>query len=147
MALDKLVDSSQLDGALASTANAIRAKTGEEGLLTWDMDTGFSVAVGEIVAVPDLDVQEETVFHPVSGEKTISTPASVVTANGAVEDTPIKELEINIDPVQDLHGYDYPWPAGGGKNLVDSSQFSPSSAHVTVDASGEWVAANLPAAN
>lgn len=24
-----------------------------------------------------------------------------------------------INPVQDLHGYDSPWPAGGGKNLID----------------------------
>ena len=26
---------------------------------------------------------------------------------------------INIDPIQDLHGYDSPWPAGGGKNKYD----------------------------
>jgi len=29
---------------------------------------------------------------------------------------PLKSLVANIDPVQDLHGYDNPWPAGGGKN-------------------------------
>lgn len=29
---------------------------------------------------------------------------------------PLKVLEVAVNPVQDLHGYDGPWPAGGGKN-------------------------------
>lgn len=32
----------------------------------------------------------------------------------------IESLIANINPVQDLHGYDQPWPAGGGKNLFYS---------------------------
>ena len=35
---------------------------------------------------------------------------------------PIKSLKVNFNPVQDLHGYDAPWPAGGGKNLLDMSE-------------------------
>ena len=31
-----------------------------------------------------------------------------------------KELTAEVVPVQDLHGYDHPWPAGGGKNLLPS---------------------------
>ena len=31
----------------------------------------------------------------------------------------VSALSVSIEPVQDLHGYDAPWPAGGGKNLVD----------------------------
>jgi len=31
--------------------------------------------------------------------------------------TPL-DITVDIDPVQDLHGYDNPWPAGGGKNLI-----------------------------
>ena len=30
----------------------------------------------------------------------------------------IRRLICGIDPVQDLHGYDNPWPAGGGKNKL-----------------------------
>ena len=30
----------------------------------------------------------------------------------------LMRVEIGIEPVQDLHGYDHPWPAGGGKNLL-----------------------------
>ena len=31
----------------------------------------------------------------------------------------LSRLSVAIDPVQDLNGYDNPWPAGGGKNLLD----------------------------
>ena len=31
----------------------------------------------------------------------------------------VNNLTVGIDPVQDLHGYDNPWPAGGGKNLLN----------------------------
>ena len=31
----------------------------------------------------------------------------------------IKSLVANIEPAQDLHGYDHPWPAGGGTNICD----------------------------
>jgi len=31
---------------------------------------------------------------------------------------PVKECVTTLEPVQDLHGYDKPWPAGGGKNLL-----------------------------
>ena len=34
---------------------------------------------------------------------------------------PLKKLVAQINPVQDLHGYDAPWPAGGGKNKFDKS--------------------------
>ena len=32
---------------------------------------------------------------------------------------PLKQLKVAFSPVQDLHGYDSPWPAGGGKNLAN----------------------------
>lgn len=31
---------------------------------------------------------------------------------------PLNGLTVNVEPIQDLHGYDSPWPAGGGKNLL-----------------------------
>lgn len=48
MALDKLVDSTQLNGALTATANAIRAKTGDSGTITWNSSTGFANAISDI---------------------------------------------------------------------------------------------------
>ena len=50
------------------------------------------------------------------GYKTASGP--IVSVNDALA-APLRSLVANIDPVQDLHGYESPWPAGGGKNLWD----------------------------
>lgn len=43
----------------------------------------------------------------------------IVTFTDGADDIPMKSVVVNIEPVQDLHGYDHPWPAGGGKNLVN----------------------------
>lgn len=32
---------------------------------------------------------------------------------------PLRQLKVAFSPVQDLHGYDSPWPAGGGANQWD----------------------------
>lgn len=31
---------------------------------------------------------------------------------------PAEALSVNVEPIQDLNGYDNPWPAGGGKNKL-----------------------------
>lgn len=46
-------------------------------------------------------------------EEELSGP--IVSFNGR-NNTKIKSLVANIEPVQDLHGYNHPWPAGGGAN-------------------------------
>ena len=43
---------------------------------------------------------------------------------------PIVKLEANFTPVQDLNGYDAPWPPGGGKNLLDPSKRTEGSANI-----------------
>ena len=53
-------------------------------------------------------------------------PYAVDSASGAIasfvdgaDNIPLKSLTVNIDPVQNLHGYDSPWAGGAGKNLLD----------------------------
>lgn len=48
----------------------------------------------------------------------------------AIEDkiVALNDLSVPISPIQDLHGYDSPWPAGGGKNLLDDDNPSAESA-------------------
>jgi len=48
MSYDKVIDSTQLDGAMTATANAIRSKTGDAAQIPWDADTGFAAAVAAI---------------------------------------------------------------------------------------------------
>lgn len=45
------------------------------------------------------------------------TSGSIVTIDDGANGILVKDLKIGIEPVQDLHGYENPWPAGGGKNL------------------------------
>jgi len=37
----------------------------------------------------------------------------------ALAATPLKALNVALSPLQDLNGYDNPWPGGGGKNKFD----------------------------
>lgn len=60
MALDKLVDSSKLDGALTATADAIRSKTGETAKVVWDADKGFADVVTDIKVNPTLQAKTAT---------------------------------------------------------------------------------------
>lgn len=70
-----------------------------------------------------------------------ATPGPVVSFNTDLK-RGIKNFTAQIEPVQDLHGYDYPWPPGGGKNkfpitlttqTVNGTTFTVSSdGHVTV---------------
>lgn len=42
------------------------------------------------------------------------------------------DVEVEVEPIQDLNGYSYPWVGGAGKNLLDVSTFSNQS-HLGVD--------------
>lgn len=50
-----------------------------------------------------------------------SASGSVASFNCTLGEYPMSALTAAINPVQDLHGYDRPWPGGGGKNLMDTS--------------------------
>lgn len=48
MAYDRVIDSEKFNAALAHTADAIRAKTGNTALIPWNENTGFANAVNSI---------------------------------------------------------------------------------------------------
>lgn len=54
----------------------------------------------------------------------IAAQPHLETVSGAVatfigERFPLKSCKATINPVQDLHGYENPWPGGGGENVLD----------------------------
>ena len=79
----------------------------------------------------DLTAEVDDLSRQLSDETTgLDTKATVIleTASGAIasfddgaDSMPVKKLVAQIKPVQDLHGYDNPWPAGGGKNLIKNT--------------------------
>ena len=66
---------------------------------------------------------------------------SIVSFNGR-NNTKIKSLVVNIEPQQDLHGYDNPWPAGGGINKANIQCEPFISAGVTISATNSIVTVN-----
>lgn len=53
-----------------------------------------------------------------SGELVTIDFLPIISVDDAL-DRPAEELSVKLEPIQDLHGYDSPWPAGGGANQFD----------------------------
>lgn len=83
----------------------------------------------------------------------LKADAIVSTASGSIAhfedgaEAPVKDLKVAIEPVQDLHGYDSPWPAGGGKNLLDVTEYSGKSASINYTVNGDGSALTLTSNN
>ena len=65
---------------------------------------------------------------------------------------PVKDLTVGIEPVQDLHGYENPWPGGGGKNKVNQDSAVDGADYFDVDgsiisAAGRYVCPNVDLPN
>lgn len=65
--------------------------------------------------VQNIDIEHITVAQNHYYEDVDVSGPSVLFTAGA-EGIPFDKCVVQIKPVQDLHGYDNPWPAGGGKN-------------------------------
>lgn len=53
-----------------------------------------------------------------------SVSGSVASFSDGADGAPMKSLIAHIEHVQNLNGYDHPWPAGGSKNLLDESKMT-----------------------
>ena len=78
-------------------------------------NAGSNVALTEDVNDPTTGLASKApaIVNTVSG--------NVVSISDGAEGIPVKKIVGTIEPVQDLHGYANPWPAGGGKNLWDGT--------------------------
>lgn len=93
-----------------------------------------TITGGHRVTITDKDHPTGQSFDVLDGEITqadldaaLATKAPVIidTASGSIasfhdgaDDMPVKSLVVNVEPQQDLHGQDVPYPAGGGKNKL-----------------------------
>ena len=126
-----LADQEDLATELSSLSSGIAAK---QDILTFDdaptAGSNNPVKSGGIKTALDAKVKSVNGINPVNGNVTLN--AEDIYADGIGDKTatgnPIvvqdvmqgmaKALSVTLEPVQDLHGYDHPWPAGGGKNLL-----------------------------
>lgn len=55
---------------------------------------------------------------------------------------PMQSVKVNMSPIQDLHGYDSPWPEGGGANKLPPMEVAGQYTDVVITASGETYTLN-----
>ena len=133
MSLVKRTYVDQVTVITAENLNAIQdcIIENEAAIESQDDDIGeLQDAVGDGALDPDFTATNLTgaaneLKNDVGSAKNTKAPVIVDTASGAIasfpdgaDGMPVKDLTVSIDPIQDLHGYDSPWPAGGGKNLL-----------------------------
>ena len=69
----------------------------------------------------NIDKKSPAIYKNASGD--------IVTFDDAADGMPLSECVVSIDPVQDLHGQDSPYPAGGSKNKFNQTLYSQDSAY------------------
>lgn len=103
-----------VDEILQAATTAVDAKDDAE-----DARDAAIAAKDEAVSVTDglmEIVRGSFIYETASG--------SVASFSDGGDGLPVKSAVVNVDPVQDLHGYDHPWAGGAGKNLLPLSIFS-----------------------
>lgn len=64
---------------------------------------------------------EEDAYGGGADIETLTASGPIATFETNMVDN-LVDLKAGIEPIQDLHGYDYPWCAGGGKNIACLSE-------------------------
>ena len=91
------------------------------------LDSNLDPAWMDVPQIDDSTVSEDSLWSSEKIFDELQDKANVIvnTASGAIasfsdgaDGMLVKKMSVDIDPVQDLHGYDNPWPAGGGKNII-----------------------------
>lgn len=105
-------DAWELVGTTAVDLSAYYTKLEVDGLLATKASVA-DVALKENKS--DMPTDVRTII------KDCKTPKSATITNGiaqfeCIEENLVKALKVEMNPIQDLHGYSNPWPGGAGKN-------------------------------
>lgn len=108
------------EATAGDVGKALIVKTVEDGKAT---AYEYGEAGGSVEIDPTLSIEGQAADAKVTGdairalqiEDTVSGAIVSITDGSA---NPIQSLSVSLSPIQDLHGQDAPYPAGGGKNLM-----------------------------
>ena len=137
---DSSITSTTMAGVVWTAGSGVKVSGTINGVVTGTMD-GTVSSINTSSHVLTLSVSGENSANVVAGTYTASqfkdlsvmlytrkqdgTSKMINTASGAIasftdggNNVPVKQLVVDIEPVQDLHGQDNPYPAGGGKNKL-----------------------------
>lgn len=87
-------------------------------------DDDIKVWIDTDEAGTEADLIQDVVDSKEENKKIIANLAtdtasgSIASFSDGADDLPLKSLVVDINPVQDLHGQERPYPAGGGKNIL-----------------------------
>jgi hypothetical protein len=131
-----------VDIALVLAAGVLSpAQSGGGGSITVDAalsDSSKHPVQNKVIAkeVGDLKSALDTIVR--SGAVNDTASGSIASFTDGADNVPVKDLTVAVEPVQDLHGYANPWPAGGGKNKFNGTFLQGYWAY----ADGGWVNSN-----
>ena len=102
---------------------ALQGMTPNIGIMDYDGVDVASPADVHLLASKDPVIDEVSVGMSgnLVGSNTVIGAPPLQLPNSA--GYPLQWLNIELSPYQDLHGYDAPWPAGGGKNKFDYTAY------------------------
>ena len=89
-------------------------------------------------SVPSSKVLYDVKTNSDSASRVTETASGeIATFDDGANDYPMDSVVVNIEPVQDLHGYDHPWVGGAGKNKAPMMRsYTNKGITVTVDSDG-----------
>ena len=154
---DSSITSTTMAGVVWTTGSGVKVSGTINGVVTGTMDGTVSsintsshvltLSVsgensGNVQASPSGNPYNASQFKDLTvmlyTRKQDGTNKMINTASGAIasftdggNNVPVKQLVVDIEPVQDLHGYENPWPAGGGKNKLHVTAVTQTSNGVT----------------
>lgn len=144
-----------IDDPNAGTNSITAENAGNTLLSKWSGFDTFDEAVQNTISNNQEFIDRDTAIRSETAElkRKIATTFPAKYASGQIatfesefENAPLKSCIVQVDPVQDLHGYDSPWPAGGGVNTLDPESLIeqyPSPAYgLAIARSGEWLTIN-----
>ena len=114
--LSQAIDSALAQAKKSGEFNGPQGETGPQGAKGDKGDTGEKGDKGDAGDVSA--AQFEAALANKADIIINSASGAIASFKDGADDLPMKSLVCNIEPVQDLHGYDSPWPAGGGTNLL-----------------------------
>ena len=124
--------STKASEAAQSEADTVIAKNAAEAAQTaaeaaqGAAETARDEAVEEAASISGaLDNKADVIIRSASG--------SIAHFEDGADNAPVKSLVVGIEPVQDLHGQDAPYPAGGGKNVFDQTVLKDQTAWNTIE--------------
>lgn len=138
--------------------------TADKSAGAWDSSKATPVAVveelgsGGTTVVPNPSGEATDTLEKIKIDQTIydfATSNVYGEASGAIasfsdgSNNPLVKLEADINPIQDLHGYDKPWAGGAGKNKFQTTLTTTTVSGVTftVNNDGTITTSGTPSAN